>query len=74
MPSSQDARGPRVESGKRDGSAVTAAEAEARYHRDRLALYRARIHSGKSTSVARLGELERAAAHAEGWARHVRGR
>ncbi len=34
-------------------------EAEARYHRDRLALYRARVLTGKPTSAARLRELER---------------
>ena len=74
MPSSQDARGPGVESEKRGGSDVAVANAEARYHRDRLALYRARVHSGKPSSLSRLGELERAAARAEDWARHVRGR
>ena len=74
MSPSQDARGPRVQSEQRGGSDVAVAEAEARYHRDRLALYRARVHSGKPTSLARLGELERAAARAEDWARHVRGR
>jgi hypothetical protein len=41
--------------------------AEARYHRERLDLYRARIISGSShaTSPARLRELERAAAAAQ---------
>jgi hypothetical protein len=34
-------------------------EAEARYHRDKLALYRARIVSSKPTSPYRLRELER---------------
>jgi hypothetical protein len=34
-------------------------EAEARYHRDRLALYRARVFSSKPTSPTRLRELER---------------
>jgi hypothetical protein len=33
----------------------------ARYHRDRLALYRARMQTGTDTTPARLGELERAA-------------
>jgi hypothetical protein len=74
MPSSQDARDPRVESEKPGGSDLAVAEAEARYHRERLALYRARVHSGKPTSLARLGELERAATRAEDWARRVRGR
>ena len=72
MAPSQDARDPGVESEKR--AASDAAEAEARYHRERLALYRARVHSGKPTSLARLGELERAATRAEDWARRVRGR
>lgn len=74
MPSSQDARRPGVESEERGRSDVTVAEAEARYHRDRLALYRARVHSGKPSSLPRLRELERAAARAEDWARRVRGR
>ena len=74
MPSSQDARGPGVESEQRGVSDVTVADAEARYHRERLALYRARVHSGKPSSLARLEELERAATRAEDWARHVRGR
>jgi hypothetical protein len=33
-------------------------EAEARYHRDRLALYRARVYNSKPTSLSRLRELE----------------
>jgi hypothetical protein len=36
-------------------------EAEVRYHRDRLRLYRQRIVSAKPTSPARLRELERVA-------------
>ena len=40
-------------------------EAQARYHRDRLALYRARMHGSDPTSMSRLGELERAAAAAD---------
>jgi hypothetical protein len=40
-------------------------EAQARYHRDRLALYRARMQGSHPTSVARLRELERAATAAE---------
>ncbi len=36
-------------------------EAQACYHRDRLALYRARMHGSRPTSTVRLGELERAA-------------
>jgi hypothetical protein len=40
-------------------------EAQARYHRDRLALYRARLQGPHPTSLARLAELERAAAAAD---------
>ena len=39
-------------------------EAEARYHGDRLRLYRQRIISAKPTSPTRLRELERVAAAA----------
>jgi hypothetical protein len=35
-------------------------EAEARYHRERLALYRAKVYGGLMTSPTRLQELERA--------------
>jgi hypothetical protein len=40
-------------------------EAEARYHRDRLALYRARTLSGKPTSASRLRELARTSESAD---------
>jgi hypothetical protein len=40
--------------------------AEARYHRDRLALYRARALTGQPTRETRLRELERAADGAQG--------
>jgi hypothetical protein len=49
-------------------------EAEARYHRDRLALYRARVYANKPTSATRLRELERTAAGAEERVKHARGR
>jgi len=39
--------------------AVSTLEAEARYHRERLALYRARVYNSKPTSATRLRELER---------------
>jgi hypothetical protein len=50
--------------------------AEARYHRDRFQLYRARVISGSSaaTSPARLRELERTAAAAEERLAHARRR
>jgi|1185.fasta_scaffold14804_2 hypothetical protein len=40
-------------------------EAQAQYHRERLALYRARMHGAHPTSMSRLRELERAAAAAD---------
>ena len=47
---------------------VESLEAEARYRRERLALYRAKLYAGSVASPARLEELERAinrlAAHA----------
>jgi hypothetical protein len=39
--------------------------ADARYHRERLQLYRAKGHGSRPTSVARLRELERLCEHAE---------
>ena len=38
---------------------------EARYHRERRDLYRAKLHGGRPTSPARLRELERALAMAD---------
>lgn len=46
-------------------------EAQARYHRDRLALYRARVLSAKPTSVARLRELQRISESADARLRHA---
>jgi hypothetical protein len=43
---------------------------EARYHRERRDLYRAKMHGGRSTSPARLRELERIFALAD--SRHRR--
>ena len=40
-------------------------EAQAHYHRDRLALYRARVLTAKPASAARLRELQRASAAAD---------
>lgn len=48
-------------------------EAEARYHRDRLALYRARVMSAHPTSPGRLRELERISATADARLRHAKG-
>jgi hypothetical protein len=44
----------------------------ARYHRERLALYRARVYGGSLTSDARLRELERASDFAEQRLRRAR--
>ena len=65
MSSSRDANDPALD--------VRVAEAEARYQRERLALYKARVHSGRPTSLGRLRELERNAERADAWARRVRG-
>jgi hypothetical protein len=46
-------------------------EAQARYGRDRLALYRARVLSGKPASAARLRELEQISAAADARLRHA---
>jgi hypothetical protein len=49
--------------------------AEARYHRERLELYRAKTYAGRPTSPARLRELERAHERAKArlyWAEHER--
>ena len=46
-------------------------EAQARYHRERLALYRARVLSAKPSSAARLRELQRESAAADDRLRHA---
>ena len=58
---------------KRSALDISAAEAEVRYHAERLALYKARVLSGKPTSLGRLRELERNAERADAWARRLRG-
>src|SRR3954454_8402888 len=45
----------------------------ARYHRDRLPLYRARVLSAKPASAARLRDLQRASAAADARLRHAQG-
>jgi hypothetical protein len=47
-------------------------EAEERYHRERLDLYRARSYGSKPTSPARLRELERIWAAAKARLTHAR--
>lgn len=49
-----------------DPSSLTLLEADARFHRERLALYRARRYSGRPTSEARYRELSRASDLANG--------
>jgi hypothetical protein len=44
---------------------IESLRAEARYHRERLALYRARAYGSFATSATRLRELERASEFAE---------
>jgi hypothetical protein len=46
-------------------------EAEARYHRDRLALYRARVLTARPSSAARLRELQRISTAADARLRHA---
>jgi hypothetical protein len=46
-------------------------EAEARYHRDRLALYKARVLSAKPASAARLRELEQISTAADARLSHA---
>jgi hypothetical protein len=40
-------------------------EAEARYHRERLELYRARVYSCRPTTTVRMRELERLCEYAD---------
>jgi vacuolar-type H+-ATPase subunit I/STV1 len=47
-------------------------EDEARYHRDRYDLYKAKSYGPKLTSAARLSELERRCQSAESRLRHAR--
>jgi hypothetical protein len=46
--------------------------AEARYHRERLQLYRARVHGSRPTAVIRLQELERLSNYADRRLRRVK--
>jgi hypothetical protein len=73
MPSRSGAAHQARSSGNRHRSEadLSILEAEARYHRDRLALYRARVLSAKATSSGRLRELEQAAASAAARLHHA---
>lgn len=55
-------------------SDLAALEADARFHRERLALYRARRYSSRPTSEARYQELERAEKLASSRLLHARRR
>ena len=57
--------------GKARDAELQRLEAEARYHRDRHALYRARALTGRPTSPGRLRELERISAAADARLRHA---
>jgi hypothetical protein len=57
-----------------DEQSLDALEAEARHHRARLDLYRARVYALKPTSLTRLRELERTAASADARLAHARKR
>jgi hypothetical protein len=63
-------RAPRPTAAERERARTAAAEldqlaAEAQYHRDRLALYHARVVSAKPASASRLRELQRTSAAAD---------
>jgi hypothetical protein len=62
------------EPGPMSASELQQIQAEASYHRDRLALYRARLLSAYPTSPDRLRELERISAAADARLRHARSR
>jgi hypothetical protein len=47
-------------------------QVEARYHRERYDLYRAKVYGPRATSPARLRELERAWQAAEARLRHAK--
>jgi hypothetical protein len=54
-----------------DDDEIARLRAEARYHRERLDLYRAKAYSQRATSPTRLRELERAHASAQERLRHA---
>ncbi|MFL5841186.1 MAG: hypothetical protein ACJ77Z_12130 [Thermoleophilaceae bacterium] len=53
-------------------SELSLLEAEARFHRERFSVYRARRYGSRPTSEARFRELERAARLANGRLLHAR--
>jgi hypothetical protein len=74
-PTAAIARAPAVPRATQDvDDALATLEAEARHHRNRLALYRARVYANKPTSTTHLRELERTAAAAVERLAHARRR
>ena len=68
-------RRPRPTAAERDAAAeLERLEAEASYHRDRLALYHARVITARPSSAARLRELQRASAAADARLTHAKRR
>ena len=58
-----------------DAARIEELRAEARYHRERYELYRAKMYGGRPTTMARLRELERVHQGAEArfrWAQQER--
>ena len=66
--------GPTMSSTSNAAAELQRLEVEARYHRDRLALYRARLLSARPASAGRLRELERISAGADARLRYAQGR
>jgi hypothetical protein len=67
-PSVEETRAAAARRGPEDDAAdaeLERLEAEARYHRERLALYRAKAYGSRATSQTRLEELERTSARAQ---------
>jgi hypothetical protein len=55
-----------------DPARIEELRAEARYHRERYDLYRAKVYGPRPTTMTRLRELERAYQGAEARLRHAR--
>jgi hypothetical protein len=65
-------RAPPTATRQPEAESLEVLEAEARYHRDQLALYRARGYAVKPTSATHLRELEHAATAADARLAHAR--
>ena len=73
-PSAGRARAPDAAIERRAPANLLQAEAEARYQRDRLALYNARMLTGRPASATRLEELRRLSAAADARLAHAKER